>query len=306
MPKVAVIIRSKDRLLLLRRAINSVLEQTEQDWKIVLVNDGGDRSALEALLETFPGSLKLRLHVVHNETSLGMEPASNKAIRESASEFLVVHDDDDAWHPQFLEKTLAHQHLSYPNVGGVVTGVERVWERVEGSTITEESREDVSHWQKGLTFYEMCGDNLFPPISFLYKRECYEKAGPYREDIPILADWMFNIHFMRHYDVARVPEILAYYHHRVGSGDEYTNTMDYKAREYRDGNAYLRNEYLRKDLDAGEIGIGFLMNVATATRDLQNSANSTREMVLDMHQLKNRVGSRLKKLHLLPRDEPKA
>ena len=47
--KVAIITRTKNRCLLLRRAIESVLAQSFADWTHVIVNDGGNRYEVDLL-----------------------------------------------------------------------------------------------------------------------------------------------------------------------------------------------------------------------------------------------------------------
>ena len=49
--KIAIITRTKNRPLLLRRAINSVLKQTLKDWIMVIVNDGGSKEEVETTLD---------------------------------------------------------------------------------------------------------------------------------------------------------------------------------------------------------------------------------------------------------------
>ena len=47
---VDVIMRTKDRPLLLARAIRSVASQTRDDWRLIIVNDGGRRDAVDDLV----------------------------------------------------------------------------------------------------------------------------------------------------------------------------------------------------------------------------------------------------------------
>ena len=51
--KVAVITRTKNRNILLPRAINSVLSQTSPEWVHVIINDGGDTEELESTILPF-------------------------------------------------------------------------------------------------------------------------------------------------------------------------------------------------------------------------------------------------------------
>ena len=50
--KVAVITRTKDRSEFLKRAINSVLSQTFEDWLHVIVNDGGNSKTVDFLVQS--------------------------------------------------------------------------------------------------------------------------------------------------------------------------------------------------------------------------------------------------------------
>ncbi|MGZ3660875.1 MAG: glycosyltransferase family A protein, partial [Bdellovibrionota bacterium] len=67
----AILLRTKDRPVFLRRALESILAQTDEDWVIALVNDGGDRAALDDTLAPFAKRLAGRLAVAHFEKSEG-------------------------------------------------------------------------------------------------------------------------------------------------------------------------------------------------------------------------------------------
>jgi glycosyltransferase involved in cell wall biosynthesis len=137
-PRVAVITRTKNRTALLGRAIESVLGQSFRHWQHVIVNDGGDPLAVDGLIERYQGLYAGRLRVIHNPESLGMEAASNVGVRNSQSEFIVIHDDDDTWHPDFLGRCVAYLETPQPvldtPVAGVVTWSNRIIESFDGET----------------------------------------------------------------------------------------------------------------------------------------------------------------------------
>lgn len=267
--RVAVITRTKDRPLLLERAILSVTKQTYTDWLMVIVNDGGDKKPVDALVKKYEKALKGRVHVIHHPKSVGMEAASNAGIKASNSEYVIIHDDDDAWHPEFLIRTAGYldEHAKDKKLAGVITYIERVWETIKGKTVRETRREDCSDWVKELTLWAMCGGNFFPPISFLYRRDAYKKiGGMYNEELPVLGDWEFNLRFMEQFDIGLIPEILAYYHHReADTGGDYANTVVDGIARHKVYNERIRNEYLRKELVAQKWGTGLLMNIAHHT-----------------------------------------
>ena len=101
MTKVAIITRTMNRPILLRRAAQSILNQTFKDYIWVIVNDG-EKEPVSDVVSNFPEDTVI---VIHNPKPVGLEAASNIGLKSSDSEYVVVHDDDDTWHPEFLEKT---------------------------------------------------------------------------------------------------------------------------------------------------------------------------------------------------------
>ena len=109
----------------------------------------------------------------------------------------------------------------------------------------------------------MAAGNVFPPISFVYKREIFAKTGYYREDLPVLGDWEFNLRFMRLYDIYVIPEELAFYHHRIEEKEgKYSNSVVKDDSKHKFYDALIRNELLRQDLDYNSMGIGHLVNIS--------------------------------------------
>jgi glycosyltransferase involved in cell wall biosynthesis len=264
--KTAIITRTKNRPVFLKRAIESVLSQTDRDFVHVIVNDGGNREPVDSLLEGFKDRYENRLLVIHNEKSLGMEAASNVGIRSSDSKYVVIHDDDDGWHPSFLEKMTSYLegNDAIKNLGGVVCYTTEISEQICDGEIKELSRRSIASWTKDISLWRMCAENYFSPISFLYKREVYSKiGGPYREDIPVQGDWEFNLRFMQQYEIGLLKEHLAFYYLRTSnssSGEAYSNSVN-NMEKHQFYKTYLRNEFLRKELAEGRLGVGYMMNI---------------------------------------------
>jgi glycosyltransferase involved in cell wall biosynthesis len=270
--KVAIITRTKNRTLLLRRAIESVLGQTFQNWIMVIVNDGGNKDDLNKLVPEYKDKFRDRCLIVHNDSSLGMEAASNRGIKASASEYVVIHDDDDSWDPIFLEKCV--QFLDgnhYQTIAGVITHSVRVLEKIVDNKLITEQKESFNSWLKAVSFFRMCSSNIFPPISFVYERKVLDEIGYYREDFPVLGDWEFNLRFIRKYDIYLIPEELAYYHHRLSiKNGNYSNSVVVDDSKHKFYDALLRNEMLRKDLESNSIGIGYLLNISKGFEDIHS------------------------------------
>jgi glycosyltransferase involved in cell wall biosynthesis len=272
-PLVTIITRTKSRPLLLQRALHSALAQTFQDWQQVIVNDGGDPAPVDRLVAAAADRYTGRSRVLHHDTSHGMEAASNAGLRASTSRYVVIHDDDDTWHPEFLQRTVhfLESKRNAPSVAGVITYTERIVEKLHNDQITKIRREDFTVRPDSTLFFRMLESNTFPPISFLYRRDVFDKIGYYREDLPVLGDWEFNVRFLQAYDIGFIRERLAYYHHRVAATDkDYNNSVVDADDKHKLYDVVLRNEWLRKDLEAGRLGIGVISNMARDLRKKQS------------------------------------
>jgi glycosyltransferase involved in cell wall biosynthesis len=269
-PAVAIITRTKDRTLLLRRAIESVLGQIFQGWIMVIVNDGGARAPVDELVESYKDRFNGRSCVIHNETCLGMEAASNIGLKGSESRYVVIHDDDDSWHPAFLQRCTGFLDTNpYPHVAGVITYTVRVLERITHDRVVFERKEPFNAWCKSVTIYRMAASNIFPPISFVYERRVFDQIGYYRKDLPVLGDWEFNLRFMRRYDIFLIPEELAFYHHRVdATSGVFSNSVIGGDSKHLFYDTLLRNELLRDDLENNRIGMGYLTNISKSFDNL--------------------------------------
>ncbi len=286
-PKVAVITRTKDRIILLRRAIESVLNQTFRDWCHVIVNDGGDRRVLEFVLEEYRGRYDGRLVVIHNEKPTGMQNASNAGIQASSSDYLAIHDDDDSWHPEFLAKTVAvlEEEGEESNFQGVITKTRMVFEEIRADGSVVQSDGGYYFWQNQVGLYRTAAENTFPPIAFLYRRSLHDELGLFNEKFSVLGDWDFNLRVLMKYDIATIPEVLANYHHRkTRTGGAYGNTVTTGVAEHREKETVLRNHYLREDLRTGKVGLGHLLHQAGAQFDTDKQLADISRNIHALHQ----------------------
>lgn len=268
-PKVAVITRTKDRGILLERAIKSVHSQTMEDFVHVIFNDAGDKKVVDDLVEKYAGIIKGRVKVVHNQTSRGLSAALNGAIEAVNSEYIAVHDDDDSWHKDFLKLTTAY--LDEKNADGVITVVDIIEEKIEGDKVIKIKQGRGLEPVRGVvSIYEQCLANYATPITFVYRRSSAEKVGYYSEDFEVAEDWDFTLRFLMKYDIHSLitDEALAYYHHRSGSTGAQLNSI------FVDGGTKfdlhinkIANHHLRKEIKSGSLGLGFMISSIRHDRD---------------------------------------
>lgn len=98
---LAVAVPTYDRPDKVGRALDSLLAQTRGDWRCIVVVNGGVRDEdYRAALAPYAGDPRVTIRFI---PEAGIPGALNAALAEVESDYLSVLEDDDAWHPEFLE-----------------------------------------------------------------------------------------------------------------------------------------------------------------------------------------------------------
>lgn len=260
-PTVSVITRTKERPIFLKRAISSVSNQEFQDFLHIIVNDGGDKKQVENIISEFSKDIQSKIRLFHRDISSNApDTLFNESIDKIASKFFAIHDDDDTWHPGFLQLTVAHLEASRDNIAAVVVKTDKVLEVVSDQSIIVNK---TSQWMpdlKAINLYRQCIDNQLTPISTLFRRSAYESIGKFNNNLPVVGDWEFGVRLLREYDVDYLDPgyALASYHHRdkVGSSQDSVSSHE-KHRYYTN---QIMNAYLREELTEGRLGVGYIMS----------------------------------------------
>lgn len=106
MISVVIPLYNKEKQII--NTLRSVLDQTYQDFEIVIVDDGStDNSVAE--VERIQDS---RIRLI-NQKNAGVSAARNRGIQESKGEYIALLDGDDEWQPDYL-KTQIELVYKYP------------------------------------------------------------------------------------------------------------------------------------------------------------------------------------------------
>ncbi|WP_186816534.1 glycosyltransferase family 2 protein [Cellulomonas aerilata] len=244
---MAIITRTKQRPLLLERALDDILRQTFDDFVVVVVNDGGDPAPVDDLAARIAARADGRLRVLHLPESVGMEAASNRGLAATRSTFVVVHDDDDTWDPHFLERAVGH--LTGVGSAGVMVRTSVVYERIVDGRIERLGEETLAAAQQDVTLFDTLRNGYGPPISFLYRREVHRQVGLYDESLPVLGDWDFTLRFLQRHAIDFIDGApLAFWHHRRDSTGADGNTVIAQEHVHRRYERIVRDRYLRAGL----------------------------------------------------------
>ncbi len=104
-PLVSVIIPVYNRKDTIKKAIDSVLNQTYQNIEVLVIDDGSTDSTMD-VLNQFKGKGVL----VFKQDHKGANAARNLGINHAKGEFIAFQDSDDEWLPEKLERQIAYMY----------------------------------------------------------------------------------------------------------------------------------------------------------------------------------------------------
>lgn len=102
-PLVSVVMPVYNASLFLKEAIESILNQTYENFEFIIINDGSTDASLQ-IIESFNDP---RIKLVNNERNLGIIKTRNKGLQLAKGKYIANMDADDISLPTRLEKQIA-------------------------------------------------------------------------------------------------------------------------------------------------------------------------------------------------------
>lgn len=243
--RVSIVTRTRDRELLLARALRSVSDQTFTEYELVVVNDAGDPQCVERALEAMSEDFRARVKVVSNSSSAGREAALEAGLNASHGEFFAIHDDDDSWAPGFLQACVKELD-EHPEYGAVATRTALVLEQIEDGAIQEIETKPFMPNLKQWTLVDTLVANYVPPISQLIRRTVADAIGHWDPALQTQADWEFNLRLLCHGPVGFLDgEPLAFWHQRSEDTSPQGNSVVADAQQHQRDHAAIRDGFAR-------------------------------------------------------------
>ena len=209
MPKVSVIIPCYNQGHYVDEAVDSILNQTFQDFEIIIMNDGSTDECTVEKLEQYDRPKTTVTHT-HNQ---GLPRARNTGIRSGRGEYILALDADDYMGTTFLEKAVPVLDVQ-PEVGVVACGIQHFG--------TSQKR----HLPKGGGVRTFLAQNDIG-VPSLFRRVCWEETGGYDESLKQgYQDWNLWIDITkRGWLVHVIPEYLYFYRRTSDSMVTKSNMM---------------------------------------------------------------------------------
>jgi teichuronic acid biosynthesis glycosyltransferase TuaG len=117
--RISIIMPAYNAVQYIKEAIQSVVDQTYQDWELLVINDGSTDQTLE-VIQQFDDE---RILVYTQEKNQGVSAARNVGLEQAKGEFICFLDADDVFPPNSLQSRL-NVFLQNPNISFVDGKVE--------------------------------------------------------------------------------------------------------------------------------------------------------------------------------------
>lgn len=239
MPKVSVIVPNYNHARFLEQRIQSILDQTYQDFELIYLDDASTDNSNEVFAK-FSAHPKVRS--ICNTTNSGSPFKQwNKGVNLAQGEYIWIAESDDYAEPNFLE-TLVTVLDQNPKVGIAYC---RSWIVDQHANILCSCRDWITNpaqerWKKDFinSGTDECSKSMvyeniiLNASSAIIRREVYEKAGFADETMRLCGDWLMWVKILLLSDVAYINKPLNYYRYHLATVRRQSDLNGLSVEEY--------------------------------------------------------------------------
>jgi hypothetical protein len=175
-PLVTIILPTFNRRESLPAAIRSIAGQQFRDWRLLVVNDGGEDAS--DIVESFRDS---RIEW-HDRPHLGKAAALNHGLGLATTKYIAYMDDDDIVYPDHLAELVSLAEREKAEF--VYSDTWAIWLDPQGAEIRRRIENDAD-----VTFEDIRLFNRINHKQILHTKRLADEVGPYDERLRILIDY---------------------------------------------------------------------------------------------------------------------
>jgi len=206
MPFFSVVIPLYNKENFVLKTIDSVQNQSFNDFEIIIVED----CSTDASWEVVKAINDQRIKIIKHSENKGLSAARNTGIKNATSNYITFIDADDLWHPLFLEE-IAHLINKYPDSKLYASNYREIYKNFKAilpnNNITNLPEQSVIENYFDLSLAQP----LYCHSGFCFKKEVVDKVGYYDESICYAEDIDFNIRANSIYKLAYSKKALVDY-----------------------------------------------------------------------------------------------
>lgn len=202
---ISVVLANHNGKKYLQKSIESIRNQTFNDWELIIIDDGSTDGSLDLLYKYTCRKIKV---IVFNDNR-GIAKARHDGIKLAAGEYIAIQDSDDIAYLDRLEQQIGLLELNNHIfcVGGLADKIDE-----DDNVIGEMVYPPVSHIDIVNCFLHSKNPIIDPTAMF--RRDYYFNLGGYsdKKDVYLIPDMDLWIRAIEHgYFLNNLPRKLTYY-----------------------------------------------------------------------------------------------
>lgn len=237
----AIITTYNRDVVILERALKSVLNQSYKNVETIIINDSPENIELANRIEDMVNkyiSKSFNLKYYKLDKNSGACKARNIGLEMSKGEYIGFLDDDDEWKNNKVEE-LIKVFDQYPDAGLVYCNA---------IIVNDDDKTSMLRFKKdqpsGKIFEILLSKNTIGSCSFpVFKRQVIENVHGFREDMPALQDLELYLRISRQENCYYCPEPLVIYH--VYNGERITRNKNKRIEAFEKINIEFRNDIIK-------------------------------------------------------------
>jgi glycosyltransferase involved in cell wall biosynthesis len=199
----SIIIPMHNRQHCIMNAVDSVLNQSFTDFELIIVDDHSTDNSVELIKQLNDP----RINLIELPVNKGAAHARNTGIRLSKGRFITFLDSDDSFEPDYLKEAYNKMISLADDQGFAWCGTRMHTLNHKNNVVTMESV-----WKPSVknSAYETFLNDLHIGIGcgVTFKREVFEKAGFFNEQLPSAEDTEFFLRVSQHYKFSVIEKPL--------------------------------------------------------------------------------------------------
>jgi len=195
-PLFTVIIPTFNRKDFLKIAVNSVFDQTFDDFEIIIIDDGSTDDTKQMLYEYSDKRIKY-----FYQENKGVSFARNKGLEQSNGKYIAFLDSDDRWVANKLEKTFEFIN-NFPEIK--IFHTEEVWYR-RGRLLNQKKKHKKPD---GYVYFNALPICCIGMSTSVVNRDVFDDIGIFDQSLPACEDYDFWLRATSRYEVKLIPQSL--------------------------------------------------------------------------------------------------
>ena len=198
---VSVIVPTFNRPDMLIETLKSILNQTYDDFEIIVVNDAG----VDVKKEIDLLNKNNNIIYINHANNRGLAAARNTGIKAASGKYIAYLDDDDVYYPDHLETLVNCLENSEYKVA--YTDAYMVTQERKNSNYVIKKK-DIP-FSLDFDYDRILVENFVPVLCLMHERSCLEEIGLFYENLTVCEDWDFLIRISRKFEIAHVKKVTS-------------------------------------------------------------------------------------------------